>query len=155
MNNIYFLRYCHHSYILRFLLSVWRLSLLGLVFSEKRASIGCVFFPKSVTPGYLDTFWRLYWWCLGVYTRPKQWQRGYHFIRRSLLPVLDPYSSHFQRVAEWGLHGVWRMSGGCLEVYSGRLWVSSQSFGHNDAWSSPKIWSVVLHLSACLFPSQL
>ena len=36
------------------------------------------------------------------------------------------------------LEGVWRMSEGCMGVCSEWLWLSSQSFGHKYAWSSPK-----------------
>ena len=47
-------------------------------------------------------------------------------------------SQHFSRVAEWCLEGVWRMSEGCMRVCSEWLWLSSQSFVHKYAWSSPK-----------------
>ena len=58
---------------------------------------------------------------------------------------------HFQRVAEGCLQGVWRMSGECLGVCSGWLWVSSKRFGHYNAWMSPKSRIEGIYMCLCLF----
>ena len=67
--------------------------------------------------------------------------------------VLSPSApcQHFQRVAEGCRQGVWSMSGECLWVCSGWLWVSSKRFGHDNAWLSPKSRIEGIYMCLCLF----
>ena len=58
---------------------------------------------------------------------------------------------HFQRVTEGCLQGVWSMSGECLGVCSGWLWVSCKRFGHDNAWLSPKSRIEGIYMCLCLF----